>query len=66
MSNKILDKVENEKDLGVFINNNFKFSKQCQEACSKANNILGLISINFGFKTIETIRNLYTTLVRLL
>ena len=41
----------------------FKNNAACQEAFNRANKILGLISRNFVFKTIDTIRNLYTTLV---
>jgi hypothetical protein len=38
-----LKKVEKEKDLGVIVDKNFKFSEQCAIAVKKANQILGVI-----------------------
>ena len=51
MMNKILDEVELERDLGVFINVNLKFSRLCLETFKKANKIKPQISRNFGLKT---------------
>jgi hypothetical protein len=64
MFGKVLKKSSEQKDLGVIVTNNLKNTKQCTTACSKANKILGLISRNFSYKTINTIRSLYTALVR--
>ena len=38
-----LEKVSEEKDLGVMISRNFKVSKQCIKVAKKGNQILGLI-----------------------
>ena len=34
-----------EKDLGVIIDKNYKFSKKCASAAKKANQMLGIIEI---------------------
>ena len=47
MRDQELDKVKQEKDLGVIINCNLKVSDQCIAASKKANMMLGLISRNF-------------------
>ena len=44
MCDQKLDKVKQEKDLGVIINCNLKVSDQCIAASNKANMMLGLIS----------------------
>ena len=64
MFGKPLLETEKEKDLGIVINNDMKVSSQCMAAYNKANRILGLISRNFSYKTIEIIRTLYVSLVR--
>ena len=47
MRDRELDKVKQEKNLGVIINCNLKVSDQCIAASKKANMMLGLISRNF-------------------
>jgi len=42
MAGHKLEKVSEERDLGVIISNNFKVSSQCIKAASKGNQILGL------------------------
>ena len=59
-----LSKTEKQKDLGIIITPDLKAAAQVTTACNKANRILGLISRNFSYKTIETVRSLYTALVR--
>ena len=41
-----------------------KVESQCNEACLKANRMLGLIKRTFVVKTPEVMLNLYKTLVR--
>ena len=43
MEGKELEKITEEKDMGVIISSNFKVSKQCIKAARKVNQILGLI-----------------------
>ena len=53
-----------EKDLGVIIDKNFKFSEQCAIAAKKANQMLGIINREVKNKTKNTIVRLYKTLER--
>lgn len=64
MNNFKLDVINEEKDLGVIISNNFKVSKQCAKAASKGNQILGLIKRTIISKDKAIIMNLYKALVR--
>ena len=59
-----LDTSNAEKDLGVTIDNELKFSKHIETQVAKANKILGLIRRSFQHLDIETMRSLYTSLVR--
>ena len=59
-----LESTEVEKDLGVVISNDLKFSKQCIEAEKKAQRILGYIKRQFGFRNKEIVLSLYNSLVR--
>ena len=59
-----LDKIKQEKDLGVIINCNLKVSDQCITASKKANMMLGLISRNFDHKAPEVMEKLCTAFVR--
>ena len=60
----ILEKVEEEKDLGVIINEKFKVDKQCAMVAKKANQVLGLIYRTFSCKSKTIITQLYKSLVR--
>src|SRR5215467_11751771 len=53
-----------ERDLGLLVDNNVKFSSQCSVATKKANCILGLIRRNIAHKSKEVILRLYKSLVR--
>ena len=53
-----------EKDLGVEVDNELKFSKHIETQVSKANRILGQIRRTFQYLDIETMRQLFTSLVR--
>ena len=43
LQDSMLENVENERDLGVWISNNLTWRKQVLEQCSKANKMLGFI-----------------------
>ena len=64
IKDKILDRIEEEKDLGVIISENFKVAMQCHKAAKKGNQVLGMISRSFKCKNAEIIKPLYKSLVR--
>ena len=64
MDDSVIKVVSEEKDLGVLINKDLKFGKQCAEAVKKANKTLGFIARNFEYKSKNIILPLYKTLVR--
>ena len=43
MNNNVLSVVEEEKDLGIIVQNNLKVSSQCVQVVKTANKILGVI-----------------------
>ena len=53
-----------EKDLGIYVDNKLKFSKQCLEARNKANRMLGFIARNVSHKSKQVVRILYNAYVR--
>ena len=55
-----------EKDLGVFVSNNFRWKKQITIAAAKANMVLGQIKKknSFAYLDYQTLRPLLTALVR--
>lgn len=53
-----------EKDLGVYVSDDFKVSTQCKEAVNKANRVLSYIKRHFRNRTKEIILPLYNSLVR--
>ncbi|KAK3889934.1 hypothetical protein Pcinc_006087 [Petrolisthes cinctipes] len=55
---------DTEKDLGVTITSDLKFSKQCIEAEKKAQRMLGYIKRQFGYQNKEIVLCLYNFLVR--
>ena len=66
MGNQKLEYCDTERDLGVIMSTDLKVEShsQCNEACVKANRMLGLIKRAFVVKTPEVMLNLYETLVR--
>jgi ribonucleases P/MRP protein subunit RPP40 len=64
MGGRKLRTTEEEKDLGVKIHKSLKPSKQCIEAATKANKILGFIRRTVISRDKNIILNLYKTLVR--
>ena len=63
-TNKEIETVLHEKDLGVIIDNNLKFNSHIDASINKANKIMGLIRRTFDFLDVKTFRALYTALVR--
>ena len=60
----ILETVDEEKDLGVIIRKDLKASSQCVKIVKTANQILGMITRTFNFKTKDNLLQLYKCLVR--
>ena len=56
--------VNEEKDLGIFVTNNFKPSLNCDKASKSANKVIGLIRRNIINKNEEGMLILYKTLIR--
>jgi len=55
---------ENEKDLGVWLSKQLKWSKQCSSAANKAMSVLGMIKRSFSYISTESFKILYNTYVR--
>ena len=51
-----LESTETEKDLGVTITSDLKFSKQCIEAEKKAQRMIGYIKRQFGYQNKEIVQ----------
>ena len=64
MGNHKLDKVEEEKDLGVNIHSSLFVSHNCAKAVSKGQQMTGFIYRTVSYKSIETVVPLYKALVR--
>jgi len=64
MDGQLVEEVPKEKDLGVVFTKELKVAKNCNEAYSKVNRMLGLISRTIKYKTPVTLLNLYKSLVR--
>ena len=60
----ILEKIDSEKDLGVLIDNQLKFSSHCQLKVNKANSILGCLKHTFKNMTQEIFLLLYKAMIR--
>lgn len=59
-----VEKTDLEKDLGVLISSDLKFSKQCIEVEKKAQKLLGYIKRQFKYRNKEIVLTLYNSLVR--
>ena len=57
-----LEATTKEKDLGVEVDNELKFSKHIESQVTKANRVLGQIRRTFEYLDIETMRLLFTSL----
>ena len=56
--------VEEEKDLGVWMESTMKPTRQCEAAAKQANAVLGLIAKSFHYRSAKTLVPLYKTFVR--
>lgn len=59
-----IQSAEEERDLGVIIDNKLKFHSHCRTQAAKANKILGLIKRSVTSRHPRVIKKLYTALVR--
>ena len=59
-----LESVESEKDLGVLVDKELKFSAHCQSKVNKANSILGCLKHTFKNMTEEIFLMLYKAMIR--
>ena len=64
MNGNLLENVNVEKDLGVFMDYELKFHEQTSAAIKKANSILGVIKKTFANLNETTLTLLYKTMVR--
>ena len=55
---------ENEKDLGIIVDNQLTFAKHVDTQVKKANRLVGLIRRSFTYLDIETMRQLFVAIVR--
>ena len=60
----VLSETTAEKDLGVLIDNELKFSKHIRSKVSQANRLIGLIKISFESIDEDMFKHLYNTLIR--
>ena len=59
-----LQKVSEERDLGIIVSDNLKWDKQYIAAVKQGNKVLGMIKRNFMDRSKDTIMALYKSLVR--
>lgn len=64
MNNHELSSVEEEKNLGVYITNDLKPSRNCIQAYSKAKKAFLMIRRTFTYKSKKIVLRLYKTLVQ--
>ena len=54
-----MEETEKEKDLGVWIDKDLKWSQQCRKSESKAMSVLGMIKMSFKQIDIDSFKILY-------
>ena len=64
MGDTSLEATEEEKDLGVLIDNKLDFGKHIRTIVGRANRVLGMIRVSFACMNITMFLSLYTSLVR--
>jgi hypothetical protein len=64
MDGKNLEEVDDETDLGVIMQSDLKWNRQCTKAVKTANRVLGMIRRSFSYSSKDTALHLYKTLVR--
>ena len=55
---------EEEKDLGIIIDNKLRFSSHCEKVISKSNKLLGIIRRNFTYINEDNFKLLYKAIIR--
>ena len=63
LDSKMLQKVHEEKDLGIVVSDDLKASLQCTQTYNKANSMLGVINRCIVYKTKDILLCLYKSLV---
>jgi ribonuclease P/MRP protein subunit RPP40 len=63
MNEKDLEEISEERDLGVIVQQDLTWSKQCSKSVSTANRILGLIKRSFCYLSKDVVLKLYKSLV---
>ena len=58
------EETELDKDLGVYIDPELKFSKHVERQVNKANRIIGLIHRSYEYFDMEVMKKLFTSLVQ--
>ena len=64
MGGRVLEEVDNEKDLGVIIHTSLKPSMQCARAAGRANQVLGQLGRAVTYRDKKTFLKLYSVYVR--
>ena len=64
LGDHVLKSSESERDLGVLVNENGKFSTQCNQVVKSANAVLGIIRRHITCKKKDIIVRLYKSLLR--
>ena len=64
MDGKELEEVEEEKDLGVWMETSLKPTRQCEAAAKNGYSAIGIIRRSFHYRTKATLLPLYKTFVR--
>ena len=64
MGGRVLEEVDNEKDLGVIIHSSLKPSMQCARAAGRANQVLGQLGRAVTYRDKKTFLKLYSVYVR--
>ena len=64
MGDTVLEATEEEKDLGVLIDDKLDFGKHIRTIVAKANRVLGMIKVAFACMNMPMFLNLYTAQVR--
>ena len=59
MDNRQLEAVVDERDLGIFLQNDLKVSKQCAKVVGTANRVLSIIYRTFSYKSRDIILPLH-------
>ena len=59
-----LEEINEERDLGIIMQDDLKCTKQCAKAVNTANKLLGMIKRNFSNLNQQIVLSLYKTLVR--